>query len=86
MKPKTLAQLRSERNLTQRAFAKEISKNQEGINFSISCIAQYEIGIRTPNLKRALIIAKYFERPIEAIIFGPDAFNLKAKSTGTEGS
>lgn len=59
---KTLAQLRAERNLTQRELAKEL-------NISNSSIAMYEIGTRVPTLKVAIEIANYFNIPIESIYF-----------------
>lgn len=62
MKQKTLSELRTEKNLTQRQLAKEL-------NISNSTIAMYEIGTRVPNLKIAIEIAKYFDVPVESIYF-----------------
>ena len=62
MTKKTLAELRAEKNLTQRALAKEL-------NIAISSIAMYETGERVPTLKIAIEIANYFDIPIESIYF-----------------
>jgi len=70
----TLASLREARGLTQRQLAEELSRyNEEGIEFSASSIALYELGLRTPSLKRARLIAKFFGVSVEDIIFGPIA-------------
>ncbi|MGM9534055.1 MAG: helix-turn-helix transcriptional regulator [Intestinibacter sp.] len=62
MTKKTLAELRAEKNLTQRALAKEL-------NIANSSIAMYETGERVPTLKIAIEIANYFDIPIESIYF-----------------
>lgn len=70
----TLSELREARGLSQRQLADELNcYNDEGIEFSASSIALYELGLRTPGLKRAKIIARFFGIPIEDIIFGPSA-------------
>lgn len=75
----TLAELREARGLSQRQLAEELSRhNEEGIEFSASSIALYELGLRTPGLKRAKIIARFFGIPVEDIIFGPSACNSQA--------
>ena len=75
----TLAELRKVRGLSQRQLAEELSRyNEEGIEFSASSIALYELGLRTPGLKRAKIIARFFGVPVEDIIFGPSACNSQA--------
>lgn len=85
---KPLSILRDEKGLTQRQLAIELSKNRENLSFSHATIALYERGLRTPSLKRAKVIARYFGVPVESIIFGNDAYELKAKkhlvSTGAE--
>lgn len=62
MEKKTLATLRAERNLTQRALAKEL-------NIANSSIAMYETGERLPTLKIAIEIANYFGVSVESISF-----------------
>ena len=59
---KTLSELRKEKNMTQKELAK-------ALNLSVSAIAMYEIGKRTPCLKKALEIAGFFGVPIESIDF-----------------
>ena len=76
----TLAKLREARKLSQRQLAEELSRyNNEGIEFSPSTIALYELGLRTPGLKRAKIIARFFNVPVEDIVFGPLACDLQAQ-------
>lgn len=74
----TLAELRNKRNLTQRSLAEELSKIDERFNFSPAAIALYELGLRTPGLQKAKLIARYFGVPVENIIFGPHACNMQA--------
>ena len=59
---KALSELRKEKNMTQKELAK-------ALNLSVSAIAMYEIGKRTPCLKKALEIADFFGVPIESIDF-----------------
>lgn len=59
---KTLAELRKERNMTQKQLAK-------ALKISESAVAMYEIGERTPSLKVAKRIAEFFNIPIEQIDF-----------------
>lgn len=68
----TLAELRNQKNLTQRELARHL-------NLSISAIAMYETGARAPSLKQAKKIALFFEKPIEAIIFGQSAHEMRAE-------
>lgn len=69
----TLAELRSAKKLSQRDLAAELSRIEQGIRFAPATIALYELGLRTPGLKRAKIIARYFDVPVERIAFGHDA-------------
>ena len=69
---KTLAELRNERNLTQ----KELS---EAIDISSSAIAMYETGERTPPIKKAKKIAAFFNVKIDDIFFGQEVHELRAK-------
>ncbi|MBO8128969.1 MAG: helix-turn-helix transcriptional regulator [Peptococcaceae bacterium] len=71
MKTKTLAQLRREKRLTQREFAKAVRLHP-------STVAMYETGKRTPPLKTAIKIARFFGVPVEAIYFGDDARTTRA--------
>lgn len=59
---KTLSELRNEKNMTQKELAK-------ALKLSVSAIAMYEIGERTPSLKKAKEIADFFGVPIESIDF-----------------
>jgi len=81
----TLTDLRNSKNISQRRLAEKLSKS--GVRFTQPTIAAYELGIRTPGLKRAKIIAQYFGVPVEDIIFGPFDCDLKSKiePTGTKG-
>lgn len=63
---RTLAELRALRGLTQRGMAKQLG-------ISASAVALYELGLRTPSLQRAKLIAQFFGVPVEAIVFGPVA-------------
>ncbi len=75
----TLTELRETRGLSQRQLADELTRyNEEGIEFSASSIALYELGLRTPSLKRAKTIARFFGIPVEDIIFGTFACNSQA--------
>lgn len=67
---KTLSELRKEKNMTQKELAK-------ALKLSVSAIAMYEIGQRTPSLKKALEIADFFGVPIESIDFfsGKHSYN-----------
>lgn len=59
---KTLSELRKGKNITQKELAK-------ALKVSVSTIAMYEIGERTPSLKKAKKIADFFGVPIESIDF-----------------
>lgn len=58
----TLAELRKNKNLTQGQLAK-------ALNISVSAVAMYETGARTPSLKKAKQISEYFKVPIQEINF-----------------
>jgi putative transcriptional regulator len=75
---KTIAELRGEMDLTQRELATQLSIVQDDFNFSPAAIALYELGLRTPSLQKAKLIAKFFGVRVEDIIFGPDACNMQA--------
>ena len=77
----TLTDLRLSKNLTQRQLAHELSLS--GTKFSQSAIALYEAGLRNPSIKRAVIIARYFNVPVESIFF--TSFDYEMQSTRTEG-
>lgn len=62
VKIKTLAELRSENNMSQRDLAEKL-KIQPGT------IGMYESGKRTPPLNRAIEIAQLFNIPVEKISF-----------------
>ncbi|MBA4698519.1 MAG: helix-turn-helix transcriptional regulator [Ruminococcus sp.] len=59
---KTLADLRNENNMSQKQLA-------EKLNISAAAIGMYESGMRTPSLKRAILIANIFNIPVECISF-----------------
>jgi len=59
---KTLSTLRKEKGLSQAELA-------DDLGISGGAIAMYETGKRTPNLRKALEIAKYFNIPLESISF-----------------
>ena len=59
---KSLAELRAERNLSQRDLAKILG-------VSSATIGMYESGKRTPPLKKAILIAKLFNVQVENISF-----------------
>lgn len=67
---KTLAILRAEKNMSQRALAKKL-------NISSGTIGMYESGKRTPPLSRAIEIAKLFNVPVESISFASSNYNNK---------
>ena len=57
-----LSDLRKEKHLTQVALAHEL-------NMSPSTIAMIESGMRQPTFKKAIILANYFNMPVERIKF-----------------
>ena len=57
-----LEDLRKEKNLSQKALAKEL-------NVTDSAISMWEKGKRTPSLKTACQIAQLFNLPVERISF-----------------
>lgn len=59
---KTLAELRSENNMSQRDLA-------EKLGVSSATIGMYESGKRTPTLKKAILIAKLFNVQVENLSF-----------------
>ena len=61
-KHKTLAELRAEKNMTQRELAKKL-------DISSGAIGMYESGKRTPTLNRAKEIARLFNVPVEYLVF-----------------
>lgn len=67
----TLDSLRASRSLTQRELAALI-------NVTPSAVAMYETGDRTPSLEKAVEIAKLFQVPVESIIFGQNARQVRA--------
>ena len=71
MKNVTLANLRANKKITQRQLA-------EALNIAPSAVAMYETGKRTPSLERAKEIARYFDVPVEALIFGRFAHEMRA--------
>ena len=73
----TLAEFRNKKGLTQRALAARLSKIEKDINFSPAAITLYELGLRTPSLQKAKLIARYFGVPVEDIIFGPSACEMQ---------
>lgn len=84
LKPKPLSELRDTMGISQRKLANLLSKNDGNIKFSQSTIARYESGTLQPSLKRAKLIAEFFQMPIEAIIFGPFDYSEQYNLTGTE--
>jgi putative transcriptional regulator len=76
----TLAELRNGKGLTQRELASKLSSIDPNINFSSAAIALYELGLRTPSLQKAKMIARYFGVPVEEIFFGPDACEEQARN------
>lgn len=83
LRPQPLSELRNELNLSQSKLARNLSSNSQGLKFSQSLIALYELGLRKPSLNRATLIANYFNLPIEAIIFGPYDYSEQSKLTGS---
>jgi len=79
-----LAKLRQSKGLTQQELAKQLSKNEEGVYFSKSAVSLYELGLRSPNWKKAKIIADFFGVTIDELFFGTDAIKLKSKDTHTQ--
>ena len=59
---KKLSDLRKERKLSQVKLGKQLG-------LSGGAIAMYETGKRTPNLERAILIANFFDLPVESISF-----------------
>ncbi len=59
---KSLAELRAEKNMSQRDLA-------EKLGISSAAIGMYESGKRTPPLKKAILIAKLFDIQVENILF-----------------
>ena len=57
-----LCDLRKTKGFSQKEFATEIG-------VSSALIALYEVGKRKPNLERAIMIAQYFNIPVENILF-----------------
>ena len=55
--------LRSIKGVSQRQLAYDI-------NVSPGLIGMYETGKRKPSLEKAIIIARYFNVPVENILFG----------------
>ncbi|HBV87060.1 MAG TPA: transcriptional regulator [Desulfosporosinus sp.] len=74
---KSLSQLRSEKDKTQREVA-------EDLKVGVSTIAMYETGQRTPSLQTAKRLARYFGVSVEDIFFGNGAHNLRANSDSKE--
>lgn len=68
-----LSELRGEYNLTQKELA-------EKTGISESAIAMYEVGERTPSLKRAKILADFFDVSIEDIFFSHNPHDKRANS------
>lgn len=58
----TMVSLRKDRNLTQEMLAKEIGVTK-------GAIGMYELGKRTPSLKRAKQIADFFNVSVDEIVF-----------------
>ena len=75
----TLGELRNKKNLTQRELAKNLSRIDEETRFSSASIALYELGLRTPGLQKAKLLARYFGVHVEDILFGPDACKMQAE-------
>lgn len=59
---KSLAELRAEKNMSQRDLAQKLG-------VSSATIGMYESGKRTPPLKKALLIARLFGIQVEDIAF-----------------
>ena len=81
---KTLSEYRKDHGLSQARLAESLRKM--GIMISPTSIAMYEIGQRTPPLKKAQAIAQFFGVLTDDIFFGPSAHRKGASvTTGTEG-
>ncbi len=59
----SMSVLRSIKGVSQKQLAYDI-------NVSPGLIGMYETGKRKPSLEKAIIIAKYFNTPVENILFG----------------
>lgn len=70
---KTLAELRGEKRMSQRALAKEIG-------VSPAAIGMYESGKRTPPLKKAILIAQLFDVQVENILFSDSNCTTKEEA------
>lgn len=68
----TLSNLRKKKGLTQRDLAKKCE-------MSPSAIAMYERGKRTPTLKRAKVLAEFFNVSVEKIFFENNVHDMRAK-------
>lgn len=55
--------LRAVKGVSQKQLAHDI-------NVSPGLVAMYETGKRNPSLEKAIIIARYFNVPVENILFG----------------
>ena len=62
VKKVNLCVLRETKGLSQKALAKEL-------NISPGLVGMWETGKRTPSLKKATLVAQYFEIPLERISF-----------------
>ena len=62
---KGLKYYRTESGITQNELS-------EKLGIPLSNIAMYETGDRTPSLRRAMMIAEYFEVSVEDIFFGQE--------------
>ena len=62
VKKVNLCVLRETKGLSQKALAKEL-------NISPGLVGMGETGNRTPSLKKATLVAQYFEIPLERISF-----------------
>ena len=54
--------LRRDRELSQRALA-------EALNVSQGAVSQWEVGITSPDVPQLIAVAKFFDVPIESLIF-----------------
>ncbi|MGI6588603.1 MAG: helix-turn-helix transcriptional regulator [Peptococcia bacterium] len=63
--------------LRKELWQPRLSNIEKDINFSPAAIALYELGLRTPSLQKAKLIARYFGVPVEDIIFGPSACEMQ---------
>lgn len=76
---KTLAELREQKRLTQRKLAELLTAKCK-IKVTASAIAMWETGQRTPGLKKAKIVAKFFGISVEKIEFGPCAHDKRTQA------